>query len=100
MITPPLVAEVGNCRQKDHGEEEEQNSYETSVSVTASLLCEYWAKKKKGALCLSLDLNCMFSTEPDRKKQPALVMATEYRHPTRIIFWRNQHSMEAGEFEF
>lgn len=54
MITPPLVAEVGNCRQKDHGEEEEQNSYEISVSVTASLLCEYWAKKKKKKRCFVL----------------------------------------------
>lgn len=28
MITPPLVAEVGNIRQKGQGDEEEQNIYQ------------------------------------------------------------------------
>ena len=28
MITPPLVAEGGNSRQKDQGEEKEHNIYE------------------------------------------------------------------------
>lgn len=98
MIMPSLVAEVGNHRQKGQEKEEEQKSTVLGdfAPVRASLLHEYQTKTQRWLLPIS----CTFSTQPDMKKCLALVMATKHRYPTHIIIWRNQHSMETGEFEF